>query len=194
MFKKIYFTFLTVLLVINTASHIKASALGESEETFMDDAKSSYRIPGYGTYLVCSWNPKITAMTQINFDIMDESGKIGLILLQYYPNASNQFYQSSPAGTLRLRHIEIDSEKRHQGHAGRAIETLFTSVRKHGPKTVTEIWLECNFRPDYLIPFYEKLGFSRGKTTVWGDVIEMSVPIKKTKFPYYKALKEEKTK
>lgn len=158
----------------------------------MRAAKSKYRIPGYNIYLVCSYDERVNPMTQVNFDIMDESGKIGLILLQYYPDTRNQLYQSSPAGTLRLRHIEIDNEKRRQGHAGRALETLFTSLRKHAPKTVKEIWLECNVNPDYLIPFYEKLGFSRGRTTTWGDVIEMSVPIKKTKFPYFKALKEEK--
>ena len=194
MLKTIHTLLFAILWSISSAFHIDASNLGDQDDTFMKDAKPQYKITGYDTYLVCSYDEKISPMTQINFDIRDESGKIGEILLQYYPDARNQFYKSSSAGTVRLRHIEIDSEKRQQGHAGRALETLFTSVRLHGPKTVKEIWLECNVSPDYLIPFYEKLGFSRGRTTIWGDVIEMSAPIKKTKFPYFKALKEEKSK
>jgi len=192
MFKKIYMLFFALLVSISSVSYLKASSLGEGDETFIREAKPKYKIPGYDTYLVCSFDQSVRPMTQINFDIVDESGQIGLILLQYYPDARNQFYQSSPAGTLRLRHIEINKKKRRQGHAGRALETLFTTLRKHGPKEISEVWLECNVNPDYLIPFYEKFGFTRGKTTFWGDVIEMSVALKKTKFPYFKALKEVK--
>ncbi len=168
MFRKIHILFFTALLSLNSVSCIEASKLGEGDEAFIHDAKSKYKIPGYETYLVCSYDQPIRTMTQINFDIMDESGKIGLILLQYYPDANNQFYTSSPAGTLRLRNIEIeDKTKRRQGHGGRALETLFIALRKHAPKEISDIWLECNVRPNYLIPFYEKLGFKRGRTTEW---------------------------
>ncbi len=191
MLKKTQILFLTFVLSFGSVSYLKASSLDKDDDSFLHDTKPQYRIPGYGTHLVLNFAQRVRPMTKINFDIMDESGPIGLILLQYYPDAINQFYPSSPAGTLRL-HITIDSEKRRQGHAGHALETLFTTLRKHGPKEISEVWLECNVNSDYLIPFYEKFGFTRGRILFWGDVIEMSVPLKKTKLPYFKALKEKK--
>jgi len=187
---KIFKALFSILLISAFSADFTHASTQDENAFFQNNPKAKYRIPGYETYLVTSYDIDARGFIQTGMDIMLEGDvKIGAILLQYYPDARAQFYSSSPAGTLRLRSIKIKADYRQQGHAGRALETLFISARKHGADSFKEIWLEVNFRPEYLIPFYEKLGFLSGRTTGWGDVIEMSVKAKKTKFPYHNAFK-----
>ena len=87
---------------------------------------------------------------------------------------------------LRLRDITIDEHYRHQGHGGRALETLFTVLRGNNLPSTTDVYLETNTKPSYLMNMWEKFGFSVIETTGWNDVKILSAPLKKVKFPYFK--------
>lgn len=133
----------------------------------------------------CTWNEKITELTQICFYVKNKNQKIGEILLQYYPFGATEMYKTAKNPTLRVRDITIEEHFRHQGHGGRALETLFTILRRNNLPSTTEVYLETNTNPSYLMNMWVKFGFSTIENTFWNDVKILSAPLKKVKFPYY---------
>ena len=156
------------------------------------ELKQKSYVANYETYLICAYSQDISELTQVNFNIhrsLDEA-HIGQILLQYYPQGG--YYKTGrETPTLRLRHIEIDEGFRQQHHATRALETLFTQLRKSSalPKDV-EVWLEYSTCYPYLGTLYKSFGFKNSNEPSIAETKVLRVELSKTKFPYYRKIKD----
>ncbi len=167
---------------------------GLTDKPALFEKNKKNTIPQYReeTALICAWTAPISRLTQLAWDIIDNHNTcIGTILVQYYPEGDCTGY---PQGTplIRLRNITItDLSQQRKGHGSRALETLFTVLR--GNKSFPEetlIGLEYSTLAPHLGPWYEKFGFKKiGGAASWSDVSLATVPLRKIKFPYYKALK-----
>lgn len=197
MFKKNTLFFFMFVLSTIVSSHLHATK-GEQDDLFtLKDRKIQITDYKNDTFLICDYNVK-QEFTQVGFNIHTpkEEEKIGQILLQYYPSAPTEIYRTSTGPTIRIRSLKIDKKFRQKGHAGRALETLFTALRKSKFPNSTKLYLECNTGQldpslSYLHSFFKKFGFTPAENTAYQDVKILNVSLKKIKFPYYQQVKKE---
>lgn len=181
-----------VLLFLFMAIYSLASSAMEDKqgqhqcEKIIKEGKKS-KINDYETYIQCNYFGDTAHLTQSQFYIFrtQDSQKIGEILLQYYPNGG--YYKTDRhQPTLRLRHIEVKDPYKRQHHATRALETLFTELRKspHLPRDV-QVWLEYSTCHSFLAEFYQKFGFKEADEPCFAETKALNVPLYSIKFPYY---------
>lgn len=169
---------------------VKSSPSVQLSRRIVEKDKVS-KIPNYETYLKCTASEDSKHSTQNDFTIHQNDGqKIGEILLQYYPTGGH-YKTGGRTPIIRLRHIEIEEQFRRNHSATRALETLFTELRKSAalPQNV-EVWLEYSSSYKFLAPWYQSFGFQHTEEPSAFETKVMRVLLSKTQFPYYKKIKE----
>jgi hypothetical protein len=207
--------FLLIIGCVLLASQFALSATNINLVELVDTTKT-HRISFYSTSLKCTYSDKLdsrgnifisggsqkkqsVSMATIEFDILkDTEGKVGKIMMQWYPKTTPYRTSLQKEKILRLRHIEVGQDNpfgpphrlQKHGHGTMAMETLLTILRQSNyfPEG-TELWLECQTFKPYLSPWYEKFGFTNQPTPpalIEDGVRYLAVPLKSTKFPLHK--------
>lgn len=164
-------------------------------------AKYCYFMNQYRITLLCEKLETCNKSTNIDFSInipiervQNIYEKIGDISLEYYPLSKPQYFHTSPAHTIRLKHIEINEAFRQQKYATEALSLLFYVLnhRPLWPRERTQIWLECNlkgttsleFTSAHLKRFFEKFGFTATEEKRGlGDIIVMGTGLLDITYP-----------